>query len=138
MAVAVGGALGTALRFWVDLLVPHAGNEFPVSTLVVNCVGACILGYVVARFWSGAPRWLRAGLGTGLLGSFTTFSAIVVSLITLGYSGNWAIAFGYLSATLVLGCAGALLGLRLGRNPASTAMAGSAPATDTDTDTSTE
>lgn len=63
--------------------------------------------------WSTAPGWLRAGLGAGL-GSFTTFSALAVSLVSLTAAGFGMLALAYLAATLVLGLAAAALGLRLG------------------------
>ena len=110
----VGGALGTGLRLAVDTLVPHSDTGFPVSTLVINVVGAFTLAVLVARVWPITPQWLKAGLGAGLLGSFTTFSALAVSLVALGATGEWMIAIGYLVASLALGLGAAALGLRLG------------------------
>lgn len=114
LAVLVGGAVGTALRLGIDTLVPHGDADFPVSTLAINTLGAFVLGFLVARVWLGATTWLRAGLGAGLLGSFTTFSALVVSLVSLTAAGFGMLALAYLVATLVLGLAAAALGLRLG------------------------
>lgn len=112
--MAIGGAVGTGLRLAVDILVPHGDSAFPLSTLVINVVGGFSLGVVVALLWNTAPRWVRAGLGAGLLGSFTTFSALAVSLVALGSVGEWMIAVGYLVASLALGLAAAAFGLRLG------------------------
>jgi CrcB protein len=116
-AVIAGGAVGTALRLGLDALVPHGDDAFPVSTLIVNVLGAFALGLLVARLWGSAPSWLRAGLGPGLLGSFTTFSALAVALVTLVDAEQWMTALGYLVVTLVLGFGAAVLGLRLGRRP---------------------
>ena len=113
-AVIAGGAVGTTLRLGLDTLIPRADDTFPVSTLVVNVVGAFALGLLVARLWSSAPSWLLAGLGPGLLGSFTTFSAFVIPLITLASSDQWMTAVGYLAATLLLGFGAAAAGLALG------------------------
>jgi fluoride exporter len=114
LAVLVGGAVGTAVRLGIDTAIPHGDAEFPVSTLVVNTVGAFALGLLVGRVWLAAPGWLRAGLGAGLLGSFTTFSALAVSLVSLTAAGFGMLALAYLAATLALGLAAAALGLRLG------------------------
>jgi len=114
LAVVVGGLVGTGLRLGLDLLLPHADDGLPVSTLVANVVGAFALGLLVGRVWPTAPAWLRAGLGAGLLGSFTTFSALAVAVVALSASGEWMPAAGYLVATLALGLAAAALGLRLG------------------------
>ena len=110
----VGGAVGTALRLGIDTLIPHGDADFPVSTLAINTLGAFVLGFLVARVWLGATTWMRAGLGAGLLGSFTTFSALAVSLVSLTAAGFGMLALAYLVATLVLGLAAAALGLRLG------------------------
>ena len=113
VAVLLGGILGTGLRLTLDQLVLPE-SAFPWATLLINLIGSFVLGLLVARVWPSAPRWLRAGLGTGLLGSFTTFSAVIVSLLTLTGAGMTLLAIVYLVATLVLGFAAALLGIRLG------------------------
>lgn len=105
-AVAVGGMAGTGLRLAADYLIPDI-----ISTLVVNVIGSLVLGFLVARLWPTATEWLKAGLGPGLLGSFTTFSAVAIILNDLGFTlEGWL----YLAATLVLGLGAAYLGLRLG------------------------
>ena len=114
-AVLVGGVVGTALRLAIDTAVPHSDTAFPLSTLIINTVGAFALGALVARLWPTAPPWLKAGLGAGLLGSFTTFSAFAVSLVSLTSAGEGMPALGYLALTLVLGLGAAWLGLALGR-----------------------
>ncbi|MDH6182535.1 CrcB protein [Microbacteriaceae bacterium SG_E_30_P1] len=115
LAVIAGGVVGTGLRLAVDALLVHGDAGFPWSTLVVNVVGAFTLGLLVARLWPSAPGWLRAGLGAGLLGSFTTFSALAVSLVAMTTAGNGMLALAYLVASVVLGLAAAWAGLRLGR-----------------------
>lgn len=118
IAVLVGGALGTGIRLAIDTAIPHPDDAFPVSTLIVNTLGALVLGLLVARVWQKAPSWLRAGLGAGLLGSFTTFSAVAVSLVTLTSVGEWMLGLGYVAITLVLGLGAAALGLHFGRRTA--------------------
>lgn len=115
LAVLLGGMLGTGLRLLVDVLIPHGDAGFPVSTLLVNVIGSFALGLLVSRLWAHAPRWLKAGLGNGLIGSFTTFSALMVSLVAQASLGLWMLAAGYLVLSLVLGFAAAALGLRLGQ-----------------------
>jgi len=116
VAVVLGAILGTGLRLGIDELVAP-DSAFPWATLLINVVGSFVLGLLVARVWPSAPAWLRAGLGTGLLGSFTTFSAVIVSLLTLTAAGMTVVAVGYLVASLVFGFAAALLGGRLGVRP---------------------
>jgi len=113
-AVLAGGAIGTGLRLGLDLAIPHGDTGFPVSTLLINIVGAFTLGVLTARLWPTATPWLRAGLGPGLLGSFTTFSAFAVSLVSLAAAGEWMLGALYFGATLVLGFGAAWAGLRAG------------------------
>lgn len=112
--------LGTGLRLSIDLAFPHEPDGFPWATLALNVVGSFLLAVLVATVWSrpGTPSWLRAGLGAGVLGAFTTFSAVMVALVALTASGHWPIAVGYLTASVALGLAAATIGLMAGpRNP---------------------
>ncbi len=114
-AALVGGALGTGARFLLETILPHSNSEFPLSTLLANVVGAFLLGLVVARLWSQLSDWMRVAAGTGFLGSFTTFSAVMVSLVAQTAEGLWWMAALYLVISLVLGFAAAAFGLRVGR-----------------------
>jgi len=120
-AVFGGGVLGTSLRLGIDAALPHPDDGLPVSTLLINVMGSFVLGLLVARVWPTAPHWLRAGLGTGVLGSFTTFSAIAVSLVTL--RDDLLLAALYLGLTLVLGFGAAAAGVALGSKPRPSAPA---------------
>lgn len=113
VAVLVGGLLGTGLRLVVDLVLPHGGAAFPIGTFLVNLVGSFVLGALVARMWPVAPEWLRVGLGPGLLGSFTTFSALAVSAVELTAAGAGVAAIVYVTASVIGGIVAAALGIRL-------------------------
>lgn len=116
LAAFAGGVLGTSLRVLADLLLPHDASGFPFGTLLVNTVGALALGWLVGGVWlrpTLAP-WLKVALGPGLLGSFTTFSAVMVSVVALSSNGLLSLATLYLGLTVVLGFAAAALGLWLG------------------------
>jgi CrcB protein len=115
VAVLIGGAIGTGLRLGLDDLFAVPDNAFPVSTLIINVVGSLVLGFLVARVWPIAPAWIRAGVGPGILGGFTTFSAVMISMVTLAASGGVLLALVYLVATLVLGIGAAALGVVVGR-----------------------
>lgn len=116
LLVFAGGSIGTAARLGVALWIPDAGG-FPVATLLVNVIGALLIGILAARL--PQTTGLRVFLGTGVLGGFTTYSAFMT-----GTDALWAdaplLAFSYAGGSLVLGLAAAALGLRLGR-PRSTA-----------------
>lgn len=113
LALVAGGALGTGARLLVDLAWPHGGAEFPIGTFLLNLAGSLALGALVARLWPVAPEWLRVGLGPGLLGSFTTFSALAVSAVELTSAGAGAVAVVYVAASVVGGISAAAVGIRL-------------------------
>lgn len=116
IAVALGGIIGTGLRLAADLAFPHTAHEFPWDTLLINLVGSLALGALAGGVWTrpGLPPWLRAGLGSGVIGSFTTFSALTAATVTLTGSGNAALAALSLAVSTVLGLGAAALGLRIG------------------------
>lgn len=107
LAILLGGVGGTGLRLLVDAVVPVA--TFPLATLLVNLLGAYLLGRLAGAMPHAPPR-VRAFVGTGVLGSFTTFSAVAVDLVALG--GRPLLLVAYAMATL----AGGLAAARLGRS----------------------
>ena len=78
-AVAAGGFCGAALRVGLGIWFPDAPG-FPATTLAINVAGTAALA-ALTSYWQitrRGPGWLRAGIGTGFLGAFTTFSALVL------------------------------------------------------------
>lgn len=117
LAVAAGGLLGSELRYGLGLAFPDLPGGVPWATLAINVSGSFLLA-ALTTFWLGRPHipfWLRAGLGPGLLGSFTTFSAVVYSVNQLAQSGAHPVWVAYLALSLVLGLAAATAGWRLGQ-----------------------
>jgi CrcB protein len=112
VAVFLGGTVGTGLRLAIS--ETDADASFPASTLAINVIGSFALGLLVAGTWSWASPTVRAALGPGLLGSFTTFSAAAVGTVTLVEADETGLALAYIAATVGIGLAAAWLGLRLG------------------------
>jgi CrcB protein len=118
MAIAIGGALGSVLRYWLSTGA-HAwlGRGFPYGTLAVNVLGCFVMGLLfvllVERF-AESPV-LRAGLLIGVLGGFTTFSSFSIETFNLIEQGAMAKAAANMAASLIL-CVGATwLGVILAR-----------------------
>lgn len=114
LAVFVGGLIGTTLRVLIDLALPHDLTAFAVSTLLVNISGAFVLGLLVAALWPRVPGWVRVGLGPGILGSFTTFSALAVSVVALAQNGDVVGAVLSIVLSIGFGMLAAWAGLTLG------------------------
>ncbi len=108
--MAAGGFLGALTRYLLTAGLPAAGAE--VATAAINVAGALALG-LLTGLWSrgrgpgSRSAWLRAGLGPGVLGGFTTFSAIAVAFADP--FRPWVAL-----AQALLGVCAALLGLWLG------------------------
>ncbi|TLM85678.1 CrcB family protein [Pseudarthrobacter sp. NamE2] len=117
LAVAVGGLLGTELRYGLGLVFPDQPASIPWATLFINVLGSFVLA-ALTTVWMARPRtafWLRAGLGPGLLGSFTTFSSVVFAADQLARAGQHLVWLGYLGLSLLLGLLAAATGWRLGK-----------------------
>jgi fluoride exporter len=114
LALGVGliGGLGAVARFGLDGAVSEwAGREFPYGTLVVNVVGAFLLGVLVGA--SAGPDASRL-LGTGLIGAFTTFSTWAFESHRLGEDGQLRVGILNLGLSLALGLAAVWLGRTVG------------------------
>ena len=120
--VALGGGLGAALRYQFGRLVrhtlgAHATDVFPWATLGVNLVGSLAMGLLAGWLARGLPpgpwgseAW-RLGLGVGVLGGFTTFSAFSLELVLLAERGAWGLALAYAALSLLGGSLALGLGL---------------------------
>ncbi|NHN54780.1 CrcB family protein [Calidifontibacter sp. DB0510] len=115
--VFVGGCAGTAIRAALEDAAPAHGG-WPWATFLINLVGAFLLAALLEVLGRGPDvgirRRIRLGVGTGLLGGFTTYSTFAVEITGLGVAS----AIGYAVATVCLGvlaaAAGALFARRLG------------------------
>lgn len=111
LAIAIGGALGALGRWGVDELIPFEPGGWPWATLVVNVLGALLIGVLASlRILREGPAWLRPLLITGMLGGFTTFSAFAVESGLLIDEARPLAALVYVGATLAAG----LVAVRLG------------------------
>jgi CrcB protein len=116
MAVAMGGAVGSVLRYLVTLFMTPAGATFPLATLLVNVTGSFLLGFLSRLF--DAPdsnQLVRLALTTGLCGGFTTFSTFSAETLLLLQQGRTGRAVAYIALSLTLGLGAAALGMTVGR-----------------------
>jgi len=105
--------IGTTLRAAIGLRFPAGGENFPWATLGGNVAGAFCLGMLVAVV-PGRGAW-RCFFGTGLLGSFTSFSAYSLETLALGEAGRPVLAGWYAAGSVGLGLLAALAGVKAGR-----------------------
>lgn len=105
--VGVGGAIGSAARFWISGLVAYRfGQTFPFGTLLVNVTGSFVIG-LFAGMSVPEGRWLlppaaRTFLMIGVCGGYTTFSSFSLQTLFLAQEGEWLKAGGNSMASFVL------------------------------------
>ncbi len=108
--------MGSLARFGLNALLPWDSAGIPWATVAENLTGSFLLGwllvYLLNRRHDAADA--RAFFATGLLGSFTTFSALIGE--SMIQSEQFPVTAGvYVAITLVGGLLCAALGFRLGR-----------------------
>ncbi|HVA30767.1 MAG TPA: fluoride efflux transporter CrcB [Gaiellaceae bacterium] len=112
ICVGLAGGAGALLRFRLDTQVQaRVAGELPIGTLVVNLAGSFCLGLLTGLSLTGDTLLLA---GTGLLGSFTTFSTWMLETERLGEEGEARLAFANLAVSFGGGLAAAALGWALG------------------------
>lgn len=105
--IALGGALGSVLRFWLSGLVAgQVGEAFPWGTLLVNVTGSFVIGFF-ATLTAPEGRSLVSGdtrqfVMTGICGGYTTFSSFSLQTLTLARGGDWLRAGGNITGSFVL------------------------------------
>ena len=120
LLVAIGGALGSVARYGVGLAAGRLfpGAAWPFGTLTVNIVGGLVMGLVAgwlaARVGAGQES-VRVFAAVGVLGGFTTFSAFSLETALMIERRQFAMAGGYVAASVVLSIAALFLGLMVAR-----------------------
>jgi fluoride exporter len=110
--VLLAGGAGAVARFYVDAIVSSAaGRDFPFGTLVVNVSGAVILGLLTGLALSSN---LALVAGTGVIGSYTTFSTWMLETQRLEEERQHRKVLANVVVSLVLGVAAAALGRLIG------------------------
>ncbi len=83
LGVLIGGAIGSILRYgvaeWLSFI------EFPIGTMAVNLTGCFLLGYWLFHPYikEKLPSALFTAISTGVIGSFTTFSTLIMEIFML-------------------------------------------------------
>jgi len=111
--VALGGAVGAALRYLLGIGVVRLVGQgfvsgFPVAIITVNVIGSFLMGAFVVLAAQRGLTHLSPLVMTGLLGGFTTFSAFSLETVTLMERGAYSAAAFYVAVSVV-GAVGALM-----------------------------
>lgn len=122
-AVALGGLVGTGIRYGAESAFPTDAGSFPFTTLIINLTGAFILGMLLERLVLSGPdsgwrRRIRLCVGTGVLGSYTTYSSFALETVELLRDHRVVAAGVYMTVSVIVGTfaagAGIVLAQRFG------------------------
>ena len=102
--VGFGGFLGSVCRYLVGLLPIKSENGFPIKTLIINVVGAFVIGVIatIASKNKSLNPHLVLMIKVGVCGGFTTFSTFAYETTDLMKSGSMVVAIGYVCASVIL------------------------------------
>ena len=110
--VGIGGFIGAVIRYLIGLIPVSPQNGFPVKTLLINMVGAFVIGLTVAvgakKEWN--PQ-LILFLKVGICGGFTTFSSFALETNQLIEQGDIWSAGLYVALSIIGGLAAVYAGL---------------------------
>ena len=117
IAVAIGGALGSVARHWVNVLFAQrlVGAQ-PYGTAAVNIAGSLVIGLLAGSIAGGRLHLsaeARTFLFVGILGGFTTFSSLMLDTFTLADGGRPGAAVANVLGQVIVGYAVAYVGFRL-------------------------
>jgi len=107
MIVALGGALGSVLRYllgtWTQALTRSI--DFPYGTLIVNLLGCFAIGFLaqLAESRGAFTSDTRMFVFIGILGGFTTFSSFGNETINLLREGETWNALANVGANVIFG-----------------------------------
>lgn len=118
LAVGFGGALGAIARYLISVwTIQRFSNGFPLGTLLVNAIGAFLIGILfvfISERAIIAAQW-RPLLVVGLLGSLTTFSTFSIETVTMLQQGQWISAIAYIVGSVIICLALTWAGIELAR-----------------------
>ncbi|MDB6454658.1 fluoride efflux transporter CrcB [Falsirhodobacter sp. 20TX0035] len=113
--VAAGGAIGSSLRYLVNMAALRIAPGFPWGTLVINILGCAIMGGLATTLAMKGGQRFSPFLLTGVLGGFTTFSAFSLDAMRLWERGQVQAAIAYVGASVILSLLAVLAGAALAK-----------------------
>ncbi|MEJ2354360.1 MAG: fluoride efflux transporter CrcB [candidate division WOR-3 bacterium] len=90
LVIALGGSLGALSRYYLSkMITDYSGGTFPWGTLMVNLIGALLIGFLYGLFDRIIiPIEFRVFITIGFIGAFTTFSTFALESVNLLRDGE--------------------------------------------------
>ena len=116
--IGVGGALGALVRHGVNQVTIAQTGSHLWGTFIANVTGSFVLGLLLGLLSTHSiwPTETKMFVAVGFLGSYTTFSTLSVSTMTMLEKGDFAGAATNLGASVLFGVIAAGFGMIIGRS----------------------
>ncbi|GGH98641.1 MULTISPECIES: fluoride efflux transporter CrcB [Mammaliicoccus] len=103
LAIFIGGAFGGGLRYLTSVMIHN--TTFPLSTIIINVLGALLMGVMTSYFISYFKTHpnIKKMITTGFIGAFTTYSSLSLETVVLLKNGHIIIASLYLILSMIFG-----------------------------------
>lgn len=118
LIVAIGGALGSISRFYINNLFPLQNSTFPKSTFFVNILASLILGIVTGLLLYKLPEnvWLKYFMAVGFCGGFSTFSSFALEVFNLQQNSNYLMIIAYALSSIIFSIIAIYIGILIAKN----------------------
>ena len=119
LMVAIGGALGSVLRFWVGGYVSNRmGSRFPYGTFIVNVTASFLIGLILTLLaershWSANWRYF---IPIGFIGGYSTFSTFEYEIFRSFQDGEVLMAGLNIVLSVIVGFVSVWLGVITGKS----------------------
>ena len=113
LAVFLGGAIGTGLRYAVIKAAGVPATSLPWQIMVINSSGAFVMGLLAGSLFVKRADLvtLRLFIAPGLLGGWTTYSSVIAATLTLAHGDRPLEAVLAMVVALIVPPLAALLGM---------------------------
>jgi CrcB protein len=119
LLVALGGALGAMLRYFVGVVAAERfGQRFPVGTLSINISACFMIGFILEylNHHTGANPFWRYSFAIGFIGAFSTFSTFEWETWSDFTHGAFWLGILYVAVSLIVGLIAVALGSSTARS----------------------
>jgi len=118
LIIALGGAIGSMLRFWASGYVSgRLGTRFPYGTFVINVTASFLIGFIMTVLTERthlSPSW-RYLLVVGFLGGYSTFSSFEYETFRVFEDGEFLITALNIALSVAVGFVAVWIGAITGR-----------------------
>lgn len=111
--IALGGAIGSVLRYGIGMALHGLSGLFPIGTMIVNILGSILLGAFFAMqegTHKSMSNEMWVFLSIGLCGGFTTFSTFGLETYLLWKEKHIVEAALYMISSMIAAPASIALG----------------------------